>query len=190
MKVLSIALFISAALSCGNATNENKANERETAAATENIAEQEAEQEEMLTGVISKKDLQQAPYNSWFEPTFNSYEPSSEVLEVIKNNINDYEIEIFMGTWCADSQREIPKLFKILEESDYDLEKLEIVAVDRNKTLPKNVEHTAEFQMVPTIIFYKNEEEVNRFVEFSQESFEEDIAKIVSGEEYTNPYAE
>jgi thiol-disulfide isomerase/thioredoxin len=190
MKILSIALFISAALSCGNATDENKANEQETATVTENIAEQDAEQETMLTGVISLKDLQQAPYSTWFEPTFKSYEPSAEVLEVIDNNIHDYEIEVFMGTWCADSQREVPKLFKILEEADYNLDKLEIVAVDRNKTLPENLEHSAEFQMVPTIIFYKNGKEINRFVEFSQESFEEDIAKIVSGEEYTNPYAE
>lgn len=190
MKILSIALFISAALSCGNATNENKANEQETATVTENVAEQDVEQETMLTGVISRKDLLQAPYKSWFEPNKESYEPSAEALEVIKNNIHDYEIEVFMGTWCADSQREVPRLFKILKEADYNMKKLEVVAVDRNKTIPENLEHTAEFQMVPTIIFYKDGKEINRFVEFPQETFEEDIAKIVSGEEYKNPYAE
>ena len=40
-------------------------------------------------------------------------------------------------------------------------------------------------------IFYKDGEEVNRFVEYSQgESIEEAIAKIVSGKEYKNSYAE
>ncbi len=190
MKILSIVLLISAVIACGNSTNDQKTEEQESVSTTANTVEQDEVQETMLTGVISRNDLQQAPYKSWFEPNMETYEPSAEAMEVIQNKIHDYEIEVFMGTWCADSQREIPQLFKILEEADYDMEKLEVVAVDRNKTIPENLEHTAEFQMVPTIIFYKDGKEVNRFVEFPQETFEKDIAKIVSGEEYKNPYAE
>ena len=51
-------------------------------------------------------------------------------------------------------------------------------------------EEKMNLNRVPTIIFYKNGKEVNRFVEFAQESLEEDIAKIVSGKDYKNSYAE
>lgn len=65
---------------------------------------------------------------------------------------------------------------------------LEVQSVRPDKTLPNDLHRAYNIQFVPTIIFYKNEKEVGRFVEFAQESLEEDIAKIVSGEKYKNPY--
>lgn len=190
MKTFTLTLLIAATLGCGNSNEKN--NQESLESTSEPVAVNEAieEQETMLTGVITKNDLQQEPHSSWFTPAYEAYEPSAEELKVIKENIDAYDIEVFMGTWCGDSRREVPKLIKLLEEANYDMDKLEIVAVDRSKTIPENVEHTAEFEMVPTIIFYKDGKEVNRFVEYSIGSFEEDIAKIVSEQEYSNPYAD
>lgn len=188
MKTLSLIFIITAALSCGN-TSENNS-QQETAEVTAVATENNEEQETILTGKISKDDLQSEPHNSWFAETYENYEPAQEPLEQISNNVDEYEIEVFMGTWCGDSRREVPKLFKLLEEADYNMDRLTVYAVDRNKNLPENVEAPTEFEMVPTIVFYKNGEEVNRFVEFPQETIEKDIAKIVSGQDYKNPYAE
>lgn len=188
MKTISFIFLISAALGCGNTSGNNDL--QETSEVTAEATATSEEQETMLTGKISKEDLQKEPYRSWFNENYESFEPAQQSLETVSSNIDDYEIEVFMGTWCEDSQREVPKFFKLLEEANYDLDKLTVYAVDRNKNLPEGKEVPTEFEMVPTIVFYKNGKEVNRFVEFPQETLEKDIAKIVSGQGYKNPYAE
>ena len=185
MKLIIYSLAILSAVNCGSTTQKNT--EKEEITTTPAPAVQE-EQNDILVGTIQKSDLQQAPHKSWFEPAYEAYKPSAKALETIKNNINDYEIKLFMGTWCSDSQREVPKFLKLLEMSDYDMDKLEIKAVEEDKTLPNDLQKEYDVVYVPTIIFFKDGKEVNRFVEYPQESFEEDIAAIVSGEEYKNSY--
>lgn len=149
---------------------------------------EETEQSDILTGKITKEDLMQPPHVVWFDPMYRSYKPDPEQLEIIKKNINDYKIRAVMGTWCVDSKREIPKFFKLLELSHFDMKNLDLEGVTRAKELPGD-EHTAlDVHRVPTIIFYKDGKEVGRFVEYPQEEFENDIAKIVSGKEYRHSY--
>ena len=186
MKTIPFLLLLSAALSCGSTGETQQADTNsEISAQAENY-----DQQKVLTGRIDKNDLLAPPYDSWFNESYDSYDPAEEQLSTIENNIEDYTIEVFMGTWCPDSRREVPKLFKVLDATGYDYNNMTMVAVDRNKTAMEDLEVSSDFEMVPTIVFYKNGKEVNRFVEFPQESFEEDIAKIVSGQDYKNPYAE
>lgn len=184
MKILLYSLAILTAVNCGSKT-QNENNEQPDPV-TE-VAEQQ--EEEVLVGSIEQEDLQQAPHMAWFDPMYQSYNPSEKELKVIQENINDYEIKLFMGTWCADSQREVPKFLKLLELSDFNMDNLEIKAVEEDKTLPNNKQQEYDVVYVPTIIFLKDGKEVNRFVEFPQETLEKDIAAIVSGEEYENSYA-
>ncbi|MCM4154790.1 thioredoxin family protein [Gramella sp. AN32] len=146
---------------------------------------------DMLLGKFHKEELKQAPFKSWFTPGYEDYTPSKEAMEVIKENINDYDITLLMGTWCGDSKRETPKFLKILDNAGYDYEKLQLIAVDRGKKTPLDIEEELEIIRVPTIVFFKNGKEVNRFVEYPQgNSIEDDIANIVSGENYKNSYAD
>lgn len=142
----------------------------------------------MLIGKFTKEDLQKAPYARWFNHGYTNFSPSGDAMETIKNNISEYEIMAFMGTWCADSRREIPKLFKILDKAGYDTSKLTMIGVDRNKVTPGKMEADWDLDRVPSVIFLKDGKEVNRFVEYPRTSIEEDIASILSGEEYKNSY--
>ena len=174
-------------ISCANTVNNSSNNEEKAAV---DIEENDF-QKDMLLGKFEKKDLQQKPFSQWFEPRYTNFTPESEAMQTIKENINDYDIKVLMGTWCGDSKRELPKLLKILDSSDYDYDNLELIAVDYNKTTPSKIEEELEVHRVPTIIFYKDGKEVNRFVEYAQEeSIEEDLAKIVSGKTYKNSYAD
>ncbi|MDN3596772.1 thioredoxin family protein [Zunongwangia endophytica] len=170
-------------LGCGSLVNSSSKN-------SDSKEEIVTPQQSMLLGKFEKTDLMQKPYSSWFEPRYKQFSPKEDAMATIKENINDYEIKIFMGTWCGDSKRETPRFFKILDEANYDMSNLEAVAVDYSKSTPEKYEAEVDLNRVPTMIFYKNGKEVNRFVEFAQESLEEDIAKIVSGKEYANSYAE
>lgn len=172
-------------ISCGNTINKNL-NE-------EVIEEDESTdfQTDILLGEFQKEDLQKKPHSIWFEPEYEQFEPQPAAMEQIRENIGDYEIKLLMGTWCGDSRREVSKFLKLLDNSNYDYDQLQMVAVDHNKTTPSQLEKELEVEYVPTIIFYIDGKEVNRFVEYPmEESIEEDIAKIVAGEEYTNAYAQ
>jgi thiol-disulfide isomerase/thioredoxin len=185
MKILLYTIAVLTAVNCGSSNQNNKETEETTTIPAPPAQE---EQNDILVGSIQKSDLTQAPFDSWFNRNYSSYQPSPEALETIKNNINDYEIKLFMGTWCSDSQLQVPRFLKLLEESDYNMTRLEMKAVEEDKTLPNDLQKEYDIIYVPTIIFYKDGQEVNRFVEYPQKSFEEDIAAIVSGEDYRHSY--
>jgi thiol-disulfide isomerase/thioredoxin len=147
-------------------------------------------QQGMLVGEFDKADLEQEAFSKWFNEGYNEFNPSAEAMATIKKNISDYEIIAFMGTWCPDSRRETPKVFKILDDAGYDMSNLTFYGVNRQKTTTDNIEKEFDLNRVPTVIFLKDGKEVNRFVEYPRESIEEDFAKIVSGEEYKNSYAD
>lgn len=185
MKLLLYILMIGITLNCGSAGKTEAQNSETTTSAAPEKTEQ---QSGIKVGTIHKEDLMEAPYMTWFDPMYKSFQPDEAALSKIQNNINDYEVKIFMGTWCGDSKREVPKFLKILELSDFDLDNLEIMGVTRSKTLPNDLQKPFDIHYVPTIIFYKDGKEINRFVEYPKESFEEDIAKIVAEEDYKNSY--
>lgn len=183
---MSLTILILAIITaCGNANDSAKVTETENQKPI--IEALEAEQA-MLVGKFKKENLMQEPYASWFNSGYENFEPADEAMETIRENITEYEITAFMGTWCQDSRREVPKFFKILDEAGYDLSKLTIIGVNRSKSTPENLEEGWELTRVPTFIFTKDGKEVNRFVEYSKKSIEEDIAEIVSGKEYSNAY--
>ncbi|MDT0691053.1 thioredoxin family protein [Salegentibacter sp. F188] len=190
-----LLLFLGVLLSCGS---NGKFSKTETASETAGTFSAQVHrhpptavyQKDMLLGEFQREELKEEPFSRWFEAGYSDFDPNDEAMQTIKENISDYEITLVMGTWCVDSKRETPKFFKILDEANYDTEKLTSIAVDTNKSTPGDIQEELNVEMVPTIIFYKDGKEVNRFVEYPQESIEEDIAKIVSGEEYSHPYAQ
>jgi thiol-disulfide isomerase/thioredoxin len=94
-----------------------------------------------------------------------------------------------MGSWCEDSRREIPKFYKILDETKFDVNYLQLIAVDRSKKYD-NYEKDLTIFRVPTIIFYKNGKEIGRFVEYPRETIEKDFLKIISGQPYKHSYVD
>lgn len=191
MKISLYILAFSFLASCGNknttaTSSSSTKNSSEMAVTTQTKSNM---QDGMLMGKFDKADLEQATFSKWFNDGYNEFTPNAEAMTTIKENISDYEIIAFMGTWCPDSRRETPKVFKILEEAGYDMSKLTFYGVNRQKTTTDNIEKEFDLNRVPTVIFLKDGKEVNRFVEYPKESIEEDFAKIVSGKEYKNSYA-
>lgn len=140
------------------------------------------------TGEITENDLTNSAYtNRWFTSGKTQYVPHEASMKTIQENINDYTIEVFLGTWCPDSQREVPRFFKILDETDFNQSKnLKLYTLDHGMHSESGEEKGKKIIKVPTIIFYKNGKEINRFVEHPRESITRDIAKIVSGKPYKN----
>ena len=76
----------------------------------------------------------------------------------------------------------------ILEALEYPIDEIEVIAVDRDKKTPENFEQGLELIQVPTFIFYKENRELGRIVEFPINSLESDMLAILSGQPYRHAY--
>lgn len=146
-----------------------------------------------LLGEIDKNGLTSKNYNDWFSENFNDYSLDLSTINVLSTYIADYEILVFMGTWCGDSKREIPRFYKILEACNFPMEQLRVIAVSAQpnmyKQSPSHHEAGLNIHRVPTFIFYKNRQEVNRIVEHPVASLEKDMLAIVNKNEYISNYS-
>ncbi|GMN11238.1 hypothetical protein MTsPCn9_20570 [Croceitalea sp. MTPC9] len=146
-----------------------------------------------LVGPINLEGLQSKQYKNWFKASYDSYQTDNTLVEIIQKKIKNYHIKLFLGTWCGDSKREVPRMIKILERANFPMENLELIALDRRKGYykksPNGEEKGWNILKIPTMIFLKNDKEVNRIVESPINSLEEDILAIISGETYKPNYS-
>ena len=141
-----------------------------------------------LTGLQSQDSFMQAPFNSWFQPRYDGFNPDPMIVESLKSEMDDVEIRAYMGTWCGDSKRETPMFYKLLNEVEYDMDNLTMITVDRTKKQPVDLVSGYDVMRVPTFIFYRDGKEIGRYVERPRESQAKDILKIVSGQDYKHSY--
>lgn len=146
-----------------------------------------------LIGEITIEELSTKSYASWFKQNMENYTPNSKLVKTLKDELSTYNILVFVGTWCGDSKREVPRFIKILETTNFPMEQLKLVAVDKRKDYykksPQGEEWGLNIKRVPTFIFYKNGREVNRIVESPVSSLEDDIKAIVTGNSYLPNYS-
>ncbi len=146
-----------------------------------------------LLGQWSPDRLRSSPYSEWFEKNYSEYRPAENELKALKENIAGVDsITVFMGTWCGDSKREIPRIIKSLESVDFDFSKLKLVCVDRTfqnyKQSPGREEAGLNIHRVPTILFHNENTELGRIVESPRKSLEQDMVDIVRNEGYIPNY--
>lgn len=130
---------------------------------------------ELLFGDISKQQLY-FDYPVWQEQE-NIYMPDKEVKDGILSYDENINVHVFLGTWCGDSRRNVPRFFKSIKGNDH--YKVFIWAVDRKMKLDNNLPERYDIHRVPTFVFEKNGIEVGRIVENPNKSIEEDILDIL-----------
>src|ERR1700712_4100944 len=133
----------------------------------------------VLLGTHTKQDLQQTPYNVWFDKNYDDYKIDSATADQLKSFVKNKQFEIFMGTWCGDSKREVPRMFKLLEYAGVAPNQIKLVMVDNRtntyKQSPAHEEKGKAILRVPDLIIYDNAKEINRIVESPVVSLEKDL---------------
>lgn len=196
MKYTITLLSLLALFSCKNATEKTSEEDQEekiTYTLTKEINNEFADPEDggmMLLGEINRGGLTSEPYYEWFEENQKIHTLDTVALESLKPLLKDVNIKVFMGTWCEDSQREVPALYKILDASGFSYENFSIAAVSHDKDTPNGLEKGYNIEYVPTIIFIKNGDTLNRIVEYAHKTLEQDMLSILQGNEYTPAYSE
>ena len=110
---------------------------------------------------------------------YGNYQPDFETLDSLEGKLEDVTIKIIFRSTCSDSREQLPRLFKILNELNYDVNSITLIGVNREKQSLSNETGGLEIELVPTIIFYKNGNEIGRIVETPTESLEKDLLKIL-----------
>ena len=82
---------------------------------------------------------------------------------------------LFFGTWCHDSEREVPRLLKLLETAGLSEDKLTLIALNYRKREPEGRATKFNVRYTPTAIFMRDGEEVGRIVERPNTSLYVDI---------------
>lgn len=118
----------------------------------------------MLLGKITIEELQQEPFNEWYQMEFDGYEVDTELTNAISDP-GQYTYEVFLGTWCGDSRRELPRMEKIFNEMGIDMSNVLIVTLDRDKISPNGEQEGKDIRYVPTLIVSKDNQEIGRIVE-------------------------
>jgi thiol-disulfide isomerase/thioredoxin len=193
MKNLSYLLFVFMIISCKQ-SSEKKTDIKEISDHHEIKTElnlmvpDTIDENMMLIGVINEEGLQNEEFIDWYQENYNDHILDTVMIKLIKPKLNELRIIVFMGTWCSDSQREVAALYKILKKAEFDMKQLEVIALSQEKDTPNHLEKGFNIEYVPTIIFYKNDKEMGRYVEFAQDTLEKDILAILNQTGYKHSY--
>jgi hypothetical protein len=149
-----------------------------------------------LIGEVNHDGFSKEPYAKWFVDAYDNYQANPRILEKVrKGNAaanEEYEITVFMGTWCGDSQKQLPRLYKILDQSGFNRERMSVHALgiasrEFRRTHNGVAEKGQNIHRVPTIIVSKNNVELGRIIESPADTLEEDLLTIMQGGSYTPP---
>ena len=142
----------------------------------------EKSQMEVLIGLCNRDGLKSDLFKTYFEAEYNSYKTDTAVINKIKTAIKEKNITItiVMGSWCGDSQEQVPRFYKILDETGFNESNVILYCVDRAKKTDKGETDSLNIQLVPTFIFYKDGKEIGRIIETPILILEKDFLEIAS----------
>lgn len=139
-----------------------------------------------LFGVITRDDVT-GRLAEW-EEARAAYEPDAQVVAGLRDDLRGVRITCVFGTWCSDSRREVPRLWKVLDQAGFPSSRLEMYAVASsrfNAETPvepevlewsKAVKAWYDVEAVATIIVSRGGKELGRIVESPEASIERDLA--------------
>ncbi|UCF04478.1 MAG: S9 family peptidase [bacterium] len=126
----------------------------------------------------------------WDEEYF-TYAPDASLLPEIQELMTGVKLVIVLGTWCSDSQREIPRLWKILDEIGFPAPDARTFAVGSSRftedmpiaaealTWSTGIKDLYKIELVATIIVNRDGRELGRIIETPVESLEKDLLRIL-----------
>jgi len=144
------------------------------------ITTDEKNGEPLILGYCPASIIIDSLFKDTWTTEYDNYQPDYETLDKLEGKLEDVTIKIVFRSTCSDSREQLPRLFKILNELNYDVNSITLIGVNREKQGLSNETEGLEIELVPTIIFYKDGSEIGRIVETPAESIEKDLLKILS----------
>lgn len=141
-----------------------------------------------LLGSCSRDSLLTHPYKNWFELNYSSYLPDTNLIVKLRKALtSEISLEIYFGTWCGDSKRDVPRLFKVLDAAHFSDRRIKLIGVDigenykqspGGETAGKGIYRVATFRVL------KNGVELGRITEHPVYTLEDDLHQILTRRDY------
>lgn len=149
----------------------------------------EHERGQQLVGEVIRADIDRQ-FPEW-DAEYVGYDPAPEALATLAAVDGPLDIVCVLGTWCHDSEREVPRFWKILDAADNPNLGLTMYAVGRTDDeealvieedlgFAESLRATWQVELVPTFVFLRDGEEIGRIVETPATTLEEDAAALVA----------
>ncbi|MEL7264901.1 MAG: hypothetical protein AAFP69_08860 [Planctomycetota bacterium] len=138
-----------------------------------------------LLGRCTFDAFEEMPYRDWFQKNQVADFDPTITRRLAKRVDEEISITVFMGSWCGDSQRYVPRLFALSKQVGLPAKRINLqlldYAVGSYKRGPTGAERDELIHRVPTIIVRRGEQELGRIVESPMSSLEMDITQILEG---------
>jgi thiol-disulfide isomerase/thioredoxin len=146
----------------------------------------------ILLGKCTRERLTKPPFDSWFNKNYAAYSVDSNTANQLKPLLKHKQFLLFMGTWCGDSRREVPRIYKILDYCHIKPSQLQLITLNNSDTAykqsPGHEEKGLNIKRVPTLLVFENHREQERIVESPVVSLEKDLLAIVTAQPYEHHY--
>lgn len=131
----------------------------------------------MLVGAVERGDVErQVP--GWISDVEIDGEAAAKLASVPPGA----EVTVIFGTWCGDSRREVPRLWRALDAAGGSLPfTVKLIGVDTQKTAPGLDKAALDLRYVPTVIVVRDGREVGRIVESAPNPIERELLALLDG---------
>ena len=137
-------------------------------------------EESVPTGSVTREQIEAAAPD-WVQSQVEA-KPDAAAAQGLTEVEPGAEVTVFLGTWCGDSRREVPRLWSALDASGGMVPfKVSYIVVDREKKDPAGQAAKSDIRYVPTFIVVRDGREVGRIVESSPNGVEADLLALLTG---------
>ncbi len=146
---------------------------------TKSVYWEKSKKEKVLLGYTSSSQLDNAKIFPWYYYGIRAYHPNDSLVQLIKPLSDSLGVLIVAGTWCGDTQTELPKMMRLLQKINTNDSLVNIQLVNRAKSNLYFQAKTMHVKAIPCFIFYKQGKEIGRIIEHANNSYEADLLKIL-----------
>ena len=132
--------------------------------------------EELLGPVGREAILEHSP--SWRDAVA-AYQPDPGALDKLRGLAREVRIEVYFGSWCADSAAHVPAFFKVLDMADTPLLQPVFFGVPEAKDKRAGYCRGRDIVKLPTFLIFADGREIGRIVETPKRSVETDLVRIL-----------
>jgi len=143
-------------------------------------AETSGDAADALVGTVTREQIE-STHPDWKQAEVSA-SPDPGTARALASVMPGAEVTVFLGTWCSDSEREVPRLWRALDAVGEKVPfQIHYIGVDRQKKEPAAPIANFEIEFVPTFIVSRQGREVGRIVEEAPHGVERDLLALLSG---------
>jgi hypothetical protein len=145
------------------------------------VRAEESPAPEALVGPVTREQIEAADPD-WVHSE-DIAAPDAAAAKALAGVPPGAEVTVFLGTWCGDSRRHVPRLWKALDAAGGAVPfKVRYIGVDRDKKEPAADITACDVHFVPTLIVTRDGHELGRIVEEPLHGVEGDLLALLTGE--------